>query len=662
MDDARLAFHDDLLTASSGGLERRWRLKGGLLYAESLRHGGHEWLRPGHCPSLVPPGGAPKPPLTVAWTAADGRARPVEAPSRRGALEVRGGDGHGWRLHLQVFPGLPAVVQRMEVLGPVADAQGAVGDITPASGVESDPEALLALGEGDDLCERFELACHHPHLLAVELADRTDQHDNLAAERRWRLSPVERVGARTCLAAVEDPLAGAGLALLKLAPLPHARPAPCPCDVLAHDRTVLLLGHGAGDTGQGYAWAVLPWKGGPWARAAALHALQAHLRVHDPARDGLLISNTWGDRNRDGRLTTDFARLEIEAGAQIGVDVCQLDDGWQRGVTANSVNAQRGGVWIGFWAADPQFWEPHPQRFPHGLEPVAKAASAAGLGLGLWYAPDSADDFANWQRDADQVLALHRALDVRQVKIDGVKAHSKRAEGNLHRFLDAVLAGSGGAVAFDLDVTAETRPGYFGAVQAGPLFVENRYSDWHRWWPHATLRNLWQLAWHVPPQRLRIEFLNPRRHRQLYQGDPLAPDQWPLDYPFATTLVANPLAWCEVSQLDVDMGAALAVLARTWKRHRAELHAGTILPVGECPDGTRWTGFCSAGSGHAHVLCFREFNTVGSWSYELPIPAGEWTVQPIAGAGSAQWSDGRLHVDMREPRRWAWFRLERTGG
>src|SRR5690606_35823746 len=148
-------------------------------------------------------------------------------------------------------------------------------------------------------------------------------------------------------------------------------------------------------------------------------------------------------------------------------------------------------------------------------------------------APDSADDFANWRKDADAILALHREHGVDYVKIDGVKAHTKRAEANLWSFFRTVLEATSGAVVFDLDVTAEIRPGYVGLMAVGPLFVENRYTDWRRYWPHATLRNLWQLSWWIDPTRLRIELLNHLRHAEQYGDDPLAPARYTPAYLFA---------------------------------------------------------------------------------------------------------------------------------
>ena len=66
-------------------------------------------------------------------------------------------------------------------------------------------------------------------------------------------------------------------------------------------------------------------------RIEALQTYQRQLRAFDPSRDGRFLSNTWGDRSRDARINEAFILLEIAAGARLGVDVIQIDDGWQKG-------------------------------------------------------------------------------------------------------------------------------------------------------------------------------------------------------------------------------------------------------------------------------------------------------------------------------------------
>lgn len=80
---------------------------------------------------------------------------------------------------------------------------------------------------------------------------------------------------------------------------------------------------------------------------------------------------------------------EIEAAARLHADVVQIDDGWQKGITANSIESGGAGAWDGFWASDPQFWDVDRRRFPEGLKLLCEHARHKGLRVGLWFAPDS---------------------------------------------------------------------------------------------------------------------------------------------------------------------------------------------------------------------------------------------------------------------------------
>ena len=199
-----------------------------------------------------------------------------------------------------------------------------------------------------------------------------------------------------------------------------------------------------------------------------------------------------------------------------------------------------------------------------------------------------------------------------------------------------MLAESSGAVVFDHDVTAAVRPGYFGVPRVGPVFVENRYTDWHRYWPHETLRNFWLLAQHVDPIRLRMEFLNHTRNAHLYDGDPLAPHLYEADYLFASVMLASPLAWFEVSNLPERYIATAKPLIATWKQHRERLFSGDIIPIGDTPDGTSWTGFVSVHRDGSDVLIFRERTQTSEATIQLPPAAIKdvTRIDRLAGEGS----------------------------
>jgi hypothetical protein len=320
------------------------------------------------------------------------------------------------------------------------------------------------------------------------------------------------------------------------------------------------------------------------------------------------MCNTWGDRSRDGRIGEAFILSELAVASELGITHYQIDDGWQQGATSNSV--VKNGRWGDYYSADDRFWSVHKERFPNGLEPVVRAAKEHGIQLGLWFSPESHAEFANWQRDADRLVELYRLYDVRYFKLDGIHVQSKRGEMNLTRMLRHVIRETGGAVYFNLDVTAQARLGYFCEAQYYGIFLENRYTDKVSYYPHWTLRNLWLLSKYVPAQKLQIEFLNVERNVEKYGKDPLSPSACGIAYAFAASMFANPLAWMEVSGLRESSRRTLGKLITEYKDVQQHLLTGHILPIGEEPTGTGWTGLQSIVTDtEGYLLLFREWNT-----------------------------------------------------
>jgi alpha-galactosidase len=646
------------LVLGNAHVKRVWRIRDGLLTATSLHDldSDTQWLaKPAARPAPYPAAAVPDERRQVTITAQGGRASPVEAESLVVTMVATGRTTLNYRF--QIFPHARGVAIQFAADGIAAGAAPVARKETAATatGIEL-AKAAMAADAGDSL-EDLELAPTHLRFTQATLLDQTDNHNELVFEKEWLLmmneAPLQLPGN---VFFVENSLTGAGLLFLKQAPLPHARPQKSDWDalVVAGKRRVRF-------SGQGYPFVLLAYAGGRSGRIEALQTYQRQVRSYDPARDGMLLSNTWGDRSRDARINEAFILKEIEAGARLGVDVVQIDDGWQKGRTANSARGK--GVWNGYWATDPLFWQPDPQRFPHGLEPLVQAARRQGMKFGLWFGPDSSHDAANWNRDAAKILELHRTQGIDYFKIDSVKATTTAAETNLQRFFGRVLQESAGRVVFDLDVTAEIRPGYFGAMGAGPIFVENRYSDFHRYWPHQTLRNLWMLAQYVDPLRLRMEFLNNTRNVQLYPDDPLAPVRYGPDCLFAITMFANPLGWFEVSNLPEEYVASVSKLVRIWKRERSTLFGGSILPIGSSPDGMAWTGFASVAPDRrgGYGLFFRELNKSPDFQIDLSLFApGAYAVDVLAGSGTARVDAGKLSVRIPEPLQYLWIRLRAT--
>ena len=528
---------------------------------------------------------------------------------------------------------------------------------TPPTGLETDSSVKPAPepDSRETIVRSFVLKSPHLRLTQVVLADATDCHNELVHELQWLLHPSETpLSLSGNLFIVENLAEGSGTILIKRAPLPGARPVAIAADLRVSSgkgggfEFSLLEAHGSTTN----SWTVLDYRGGCLERTRILHEWQRKQRPETPSHAcPRFVTNTWGDRSRDSRINDAFIEAEIIAARQLGVDVVQLDDGWQKGTTSNSAYAkERGGVWEGFWNSDPRFWDPHPQRFTRGLEPIVALARKRDMNIGLWFVPDSWHEFSNWSRDADRILELFTTLGIEHFKVDGVKATTDVGLSNLQRFFKTVLDGSHGKVVFDFDITAGVRPGYFGAIEVGPLFVENRYTDWHNYWPHQTLRNLWKLSRWVDPRRVRMEFLNNTRNVEKYADDPLAPSHYAPATLFATVMFSNPLGWFEASNLPGPYLSSVAELVRTWRMHREDLFSGTILPIGEEPDGFSHTGFVSLSGTHGYALVFRELHAQSQFSIALPhaLPDGcTWEV--LASEGGIVSRGDRVYVTIPQP-------------
>ena len=642
-------------------IERRWSLRGGALRTISFldKSAGREWLR-GESASPSPVGDSAIELTSLPQVQIERDTRsPVQLPSLVATLTFPSPAGPT-RMRFRVFSEARSITTQLitPAHAPVAVVASDSTSLIP-TGDETSDNAKKSGALETDILEHLALRPGHYRLIGVELRDQTDVHGNLAFETTYFLDPAERqIRLSGNLFIFEDTLTGDGLIFFKHAPLPHARPVKNPHDLdVGASFDLALLGHGTADGGEGYPFATICYRGGKIGRIGALHDYQRLFRPYVAGRDGLLQSNTWGDRSQDGRISEAFMRDEIVAAKRLGVDVVQIDDGWETGRTIGSLGATDG-VWEGYWSVSRDFWKPNPKRFPNGLQPIAQQTKAAGLQFGLWFSPDSADDFAHWEDDVRTLLNLHRQLGVTHFKIDGVKAITKKGERNLYRFFDTLLRESAGRVTFDLDVTAEIRPGYLALPQIGPLFVQNRYTDWRRYYPHHTLRTLWTLSHYIDPVRLRMEFLNNTRNVEKYGDDPLAPARYEPDCLFATVMFSSPLGWFEVSNLPDTYVAQAGGLIRLWKQYREEIHTGHILPIGQTPDGVSWTGFCSIGRRSVHVLVFRELSDAASHTFDVPGISQDSVPTLLAGEGEATLVGEGMRISEVGPLRFSWFRVD----
>ena len=530
--------------------------------------------------------------------------------------------------------------------------------------VKSKTTQLPRFAPNDTVLQVLRLPGAHWKYRAVEFFDRTDGINNLVRETSG-LAYLRPFELRGNILVAENPVRDQAVFMVKEAPCSFVQLAYPGYDFLCSIAEVRAVGAGIGPDDlvsdqwvriYGVATGICDTKEVSFLRA--LRDYQKRLRRLLPDRDEMIMMNTWGDRNRDARIGEEFVKAQVDACVRLGVSHLQIDDGWQQGLSKNSANS--GGRLWDQW--DLSSWLPHAERFPNGFPPVVQYAKRKGVELGLWFHPSNANDYEHWERDAQIVVDLYRRFGIRYFKIDGVKLSTKLAEVRLRQFFDRIVEKTDGQVVFNLDATADNRGGYHDFYEYGNIFLENRYTDFARYYPHWTLRNLWMLSRYVPAEKLQIEFLNKWRNADKYAADdPLAPNNIPFDYQFAVTMMAQPLAWFEGSELPAA-GFEIAPIVKTYREHQADIHRGVILPIGAEPSGTSWTGFQSiVNEQQGYLLILRENHPADQSRLRL-FDLGEKTLrcEHLCGRGrdftATIGSDGEITCSLPAPHTFALYR------
>ena len=639
MKGCRAVLENDRLVLENDLMRRGYAWNHGHLISQALsdRTTGRVWTLAGNGPDMDLPGI----PLALSEGELSLSEQPetaylpahlrVDVTADLGVLQVR--------RRFRLYPHCPAIACDLSfrlVSPPAAEVVSALSEVT---------------------IERLSLPQPHLRLDCVQFYDITDRRNTLVSVRS--VLPYRHEGRLSGnLLLVHDLFDKDGLFVLKEAPCSDVQLAYPGYDFSQRVGEIRVAGMGLdwtdlqlGEWVHGYGVVTGVAGGGELGLLSALRTYQEHVRLHRPGRDEMILLNTWGDRGQDATIRESFALSELERAAQLGITHLQLDDGWQAGRSSNSAFA--GGSLEDIWQRK-DYWTPHPERFPDGLARVVERSRELGIELCLWFNPSKDNSYAHWQDDADVLIGLYQEHGIRTFKIDGVVIPDKVADGNLRALFERVMEATGGEAVFNLDVTAGRRWGYHYGNAYGNIFLENRYTDWVNYYPHWTLRNLWMLSRYLPPQNLQIEFLNKWRNADRYPvDDPLAPQRIPFDYCFAITMPAQPLAWFEATGLPEE-AFEIAPLIHVYRDHQARLHAGQILPVGEEPSGTSWTGFQSIADDEGYVLLYREGNDRDSAEIQLWGLAGKRVrLRRVAGWGESfgdvAGADSELRFRLPEP-------------
>lgn len=651
--DCKIELKQDTLTIENNQIKRSWLWNNGNLITCKLEDKGNglAWQLRNNQPDLSLPGEEKE--------GSEACIRIEEVPASlqythhlRATVEYKAGNLQVRKI-LKIYPDCPAIACELYLKGQASQKWIKALD-NPADLQNIEKLTQNSQGGNVPVMEQLMLEGKHWQLEAVEFFDVTDRFNTL-------VRPVHALSYRDCLYRgnllfAENTEKEAGFFMLKEAPTSNVQLYYPGGDYLVSEGTFRMVGLGVDSADiktdewtKAYSYVTGTFRSSEKQKRMALRNYQMRIRPFLEDRDEMVMLNTWGDRGQDTRVNEAFCLKELELAAKLGVTHFQIDDGWQAGRSANSAY---GGSFKNIWD-NPDYWTPDPDRFPNGLAPIVKRGKELGIEVCLWFNPSIQHDYADWQKDADALIALYEKYGIRTFKIDGTFFDNKLAESRLRSLYNRVMEATGWKAVLNLDATAGRRGGYFFFNEYGNIFLENRYTDWGNYYPYWSLRNLWMLSRYVAPQSLQIEFLNKWRNKEKYAGDKFAPSTYSFDYLFAITMAAQPLAWFEASNLPDEAFPTGGVIQK-YKTVQHDFHTGYVFPVGDEPSGKSWCGFQSVKDRKGYFLLFRESNEEESFDMDTFFEPGEQVeFIPVLGAGKAFRSivgkDGRIRFSLSEP-------------
>ncbi len=603
--DAAVTFDGSTLTAVTAGLRRTWRWTGRGLLTTAIAVGGRTWQAAQTADAdadadwLVPAceGGNPQAEIVAVRSCiADDQG----FTSAHACLEIElayPAARLAVRFTVWAYPGSPGLRQQLAVRaldGYAWDPRLHFREISPQS------QRCARLEWGSQPLDRLPLELDRARRSLIgyhsDTQNRNDPHLDLLleVEEDRRLTHPSLCNWANAICIERD---GLGVALVKES---HRT-----VNQRGHDtgEFICLPGHGLLNTGWGIkpqeidavwrpAWATwcLGYAPGGRARQEAFKRFDA-LRYPVTGEARLrLQANTWGSshgglESRDAAAEANVLP-EIDSCADLGIEVLQIDDGWQGDTYAN--------------------WKPEMGRYPRGWGAVRARAAERGIDLGLWMsvarlADETGPTLAEMERCAEEVGFVSFKFDFADLKdrkaIDVVMERAR-----------SFIAARGQAIQIDWDLTEVVpRYGYFFAREYGRIYLANRKPVLPRcalYRPGTMLRDLWQVSRYLNLMKFQGSIQDPS------QVDPLRSDAaaYGFDYCVAIALMSSPLFFCETRRFAPADRELIRPLLAAWRRARPELRQGMVHPIGERPDGTHWTGFENILPGDAggHLLVFRE--------------------------------------------------------
>lgn len=379
-----------------------------------------------------------------------------------------------------------------------------------------------------------------------------------------------------------------------------------------------------------------------------------------PQRDGMVMSNTWGsggaanpvpgDEGSPAAATEERLLREIRSAGDLGVDILQIDDGWQYAPWQRSYESSLP-------------WRPDPERLPSGWSAVVDTACEAGVNLGLWV------PYSIAREHPEKILDNQRAGGFRRFKFDFMCLSTPDDIDVFRQTMTAFMEQAAPDTGINFDITESTpRVGYFFAREFGNLFFANRENGPGPMWkgshiaytPRLALREYWHLAHVMNLNQLQLT-VQDKDH--IPPGESNA-RRYSHSYVLAMALMGVPLFFMETHTISQQARTEWKGLLDLYRQHREAIWHGYVFPVGDEPNDRSVTGFQShdPDTGSGYLTVFREVDCADS-RVLLPVHflTGTVTVEDlITGEVSIPTlgSSGRLPLDLPRAGAFRFIRYE----
>ena len=298
------------------------------------------------------------------------------------------------------------------------------------------------------------------------------------------------------------------------------------------------------------------------------------VRYPNKKSDLYIMSNTWGSGRGKKAANEENVINEIEIAGRIGIDIVQIDDGWQD-----------------------SDWNIDENKFPHGWERVKEVSTANDVDLGLWF---------KWDADINKYIKNIQQGDFKKIKID-FGGYETYEDINHIRTKAKTLIKEFNGVSINWDVTENyMRNGYYFLKEYGVLYVENRTvipGSWNIYVPYLVLRDAWQMAKYININKVQIPIQNlgmiDKKSSNAYL--------YSQEYCIAISFMGLPIFFHELHFYSEEELQRIKNLISIYKENRDKIYNGYVFPIGDKPNDKSITGFqCTVNDKSGYFTIFRE--------------------------------------------------------